>query len=181
MRALLIIDMQQGDFPPVKERHDSEGVIDRINQLSAAFREKEELVIFIQHDGSGDSTFIPGSAHWKLLDALQIESSDLLIRKTTNSAFYKAGLEEVLQENNVQELYITGSATDFCVEATVQAALLNDYQTIVVGDTHTTGPRPNLTARQVIDHYNWVWSDLTPTQNGGSVNVKNFREVMDEL
>jgi len=174
MKALLIIDMQRGDFPPIKERYDPEGVIDRINKLSKAFRENEDLVIIIQHDGSGKSTFIPGSEHWKLIETLNIDKSDILIRKTTNSAFYKAGLEELLQKKGVSQLYITGSSTDFCVEATVQAALLKEFETIVVEDAHTTGSRPNLSAKQIIG------SDLTPTQKG-SVRVTSFKDVIKSL
>ncbi|MBT1687173.1 isochorismatase family protein [Fulvivirgaceae bacterium PWU37] len=33
---------------------------------------------------------------------------------------------------------ITGSATDFCVESTVQSARSKDYQVTVVKDGHTT-------------------------------------------
>lgn len=34
MKALLIIDMQQGSFTPAAPRHDAEGVVNRINLLS---------------------------------------------------------------------------------------------------------------------------------------------------
>lgn len=63
----------------------------------------------------------------------------------------------------VKELYITGCATDFCVEATVQSALAKHYDVTVVADGHTTAERPYLSAEKVNEHYNWVWQHMIPT------------------
>ncbi|WP_394370561.1 isochorismatase family protein [Dawidia soli] len=38
----------------------------------------------------------------------------------------------------IRKMNITGSATDFCVESTVQSARSKDYQVTVVKDGHTT-------------------------------------------
>ncbi len=73
------------------------------------------------------------------------------------------------------DLIITGCATDFCVAATVQSALTKDYTITVVEEGHTTGERPHLTAKQVIDHYNWVWQHMTPTR--GRVYVEKFTQI----
>ena len=179
MKALLIIDMQYGDFPPINMRHDPDGTVSRINQLSAKFRERDYPVIFIQHDGSGESTFIPGSHDWQLLDSLDRLEQDELVRKRANNAFYNSKLNQILKENKIKELYITGSATDFCVEATVQSALNLDYDITVVGDAHTTGDRPHLAATKIIEHYNWVWQDLIPT--GGSIRVIHTQEAIKQI
>ena len=37
-KALLIIDMQKGSFVPETPRFDTKGVVNRINEMSAAFR-----------------------------------------------------------------------------------------------------------------------------------------------
>jgi len=60
-KALLIIDMQAGSFTPATPRYDSDGVIDRINQLSAIFRSNGDQVIFIRHDGTKEGCYIPGT------------------------------------------------------------------------------------------------------------------------
>jgi nicotinamidase-related amidase len=76
-------------------------------------------------------------------------------------------------------LFITGCATDFCVESTIQSALTKDYTIIVVSDGHTTGERPHLTAKKIIEHYNWVWQNMLPTE--GKIEVKNFEKIKKEF
>ena len=98
-----------------------------------------------------------------------------MLSKTANDAFYQTNLQDILTNAQVYELWITGCATDFCVEATVQSALVKDYRIFIVADGHTTANRPHVAAKNVIAHYNWVWQDLTPTQ--GSISVKSFEEL----
>jgi len=69
----------------------------------------------------------------------------------------------ILTKNNITELFITGCATDFCIDATVKSAVSKDYKITVVEDAHTTANRPHLNAAKVIEHYNWIWSEMTPT------------------
>ena len=99
----------------------------------------------------------------------------MVISKTANDAFYRTELSSELHTQGISELFITGCATDFCVEATVQSALTKDYTVTVVEDGHTTAPRPHLDAEQLITHYNWVWKQLTPTQ--GSIKVLPVEQI----
>ena len=174
-KALLIIDMQKGSFTPQTPRFDTEGVVGRINSLSNNFRNSGCPVIVIQHDGSSANEFIPNTTEWELLDSIKVETSDIFIDKYANDVFYNSELDSKLKELKVEELYITGCATDFCVESTVQSALAKDYNVIVVADGHTTGNRPHLKAEKVIEHYNWVWQNMIPTK--GTVSVKKCGEI----
>jgi nicotinamidase-related amidase len=71
-------------------------------------------------------------------------------------------LQSVLEENNITELFITGCATDFCVDTTIKSAFSKEYDITVIEDGHTTANRPHLTATALIEHYNWLWADMTP-------------------
>ncbi|UGU16435.1 cysteine hydrolase [Sinomicrobium kalidii] len=177
-KALLIIDMQKGSFTSETPRLDTEGVIYRINSLARVFRTSGCPVIFIQHDGTGTNEFIPGTVDWELLDDLTVTSTDIFIDKYANDAFYNTKLKSKLDEMRVNELFITGCATDFCVESTIQSALIKDYNITVVADGHTTGERPFRTAEKVVEHYNWVWQNLAPT--GGKIMVKSFEQLKTE-
>lgn len=174
-KALLIIDMQKGSFTPKTPRFDTEGVVKRINSLSASFRKQKDPVIYIQHDGLKSGQFEKGSEEWEILGELEIEPTDLIIDKYANDAFYHSQLQETLNSSKVDHLFITGCATDFCVESTVQSALVKGFNITIVADAHTTGERPHLKAIQVIDHYNWVWKNMMPTT--GSIQVVNFEDV----
>ena len=174
-QALLIIDMQKGLFTPATPRFDAVGVVKRINALAVMMRERSMPVIYIQHDGLRDGDFVPQSQEWQLLDELKVEPTDILLNKTANDAFYRTELETILRNLNVGELLITGCATDFCVESTLQSALVKDFKVIAVADGHTTADRPHLKAEQVIAHHNYIWADLIATQ--GYVKVQSFAQI----
>ena len=178
-KVLLVIDMQKGSFTPETPRYDTKGVVDRINALAHKFRVLGFAIIFIQHDGSLLNEFVPQSREWELLDELAVTTTDTVISKSANDSFYRSQLLTELDKLGAKELFITGCATDFCVAATVQSALTKDYRVTVIGDTHTTAERPNLTAKAVIDHYNWVWRNMIPTK--GSIQVLDFQEICDRL
>lgn len=176
MKALLIIDMQKISFTPKSIQFDVDGVISRINSLSEKFRSKGDLVIFIQHDGSKENYCFPGTEEWKILSAIQVKKSDQIISKTANDAFYKTPLKDILSENNIKELIITGSATDFCVDATVKSALTKDYNITVISDGHTTKNRGDIKAKQIIDYFNWLWKELAPTE--AKIEVIDFNNFI---
>src|SRR5690606_14848216 len=103
------------------------GVVGRINELAELFREMNFPVIFIQHDGTGKGAFEKFTQEWELLDSLTVESTDILIDKYANDVFYNSDLQSKLTTLKTTEIFITGCATDFCVESTVQSALTKDY------------------------------------------------------
>jgi nicotinamidase-related amidase len=174
-KALLVIDMQKGSFTSKTPRFDTVGVVQRINKLALKFREKNLPVIFIQHDGTGTGEFEKNSWDWENLDELNVEPDDVLIDKYANDIFYKSKVAAKLKELKINEIYITGCATDFCVESTIQSAYTKDYNIIVIADGHTTGERPHLSAEKVIEHYNWVWQNMLPTK--GSIKVLKTEKI----
>ncbi len=178
-KALLIIDMQKGSFTSKTPRFDTEGVVNRINKLGSIFRELQLPVIVVQHDGTKSREFVKNTEEWELLDELEVEQEDVFIDKYANDIFYKTELKSRLSELAIDHLYITGCATDFCVESTIQSALTKDYNITVVANGHTTGERPHLNAEKVIEHYNWVWQNMIPTK--GNIEVKTFDHILEEF
>ena len=178
MKALLIIDMQIGSFKPETQRFDAEGVVQRINLLSDRFRQNGDKVIFIQHDGTKEDSYLPGTPDWNILPTLTRRSQDLVVNKTANDSFYNTELENILRKYEIKELFITGCATDFCVDATVHSALTKDYDIVVVKDCHTTANRPHLSAEKVIEHHNWLWANMAPTN--GSIKLVSSKDLLKE-
>lgn len=178
-KAFLVIDMQKGSFTELTPRYDTAGVIYRINLIAKAFRANSLPVFLIQHNGTTAGNFVPYTEEWELLDELHVEAGDNLISKFANDVFYCSDLQSQLEQHSIDELVISGCATDFCVEATIQSALSKDYKITVLEDGHTTGERPLLRAVQVVEHYNWVWENMIPTK--GAVVVKPHHLVLEEL
>lgn len=165
MKALLIIDMQKISFTPKTIRFDTDGVIKRINQLGEHFRANGDKVIFIKHEGTKDENGQVNTSVWEILDELLMDVSDKVISKTANDSFYKSELKEILASNSINELIITGCATDFCVDTTIKSALNLHYDITVISDCHTTSDRFGFKSVDLINYYNWIWSQLLPTKS----------------
>lgn len=182
MLALLVIDMQRGLFygPDGREaRHDREGVVRRINALATAARRAGETVIFIQHDGPEGDDFEPGSMGWEILSELERARDDIVVHKRACDSFYQTELSSILESRGVDELLVTGCATEFCVDTTIRAAASLDYHVTAVEDGHTTADRPHLDAVSIIRHHNWVWADLILPHS--QVKVRRTQELLDQL
>ena len=162
MTALLIIDMQKISFTPETPRFDTKGVVNKINSLTDQFRKKGESVIFIQHDGTKDGFCKPNTIEWEILDEINVDKNDIIVSKIANDSFYQSMLKQILQQEKIDKLVITGCATDFCVDSMIKSALTNEYKVTVIADAHTTGDRPHLKAEKVIEHYNWMWDEMIP-------------------
>jgi nicotinamidase-related amidase len=163
MKALLIVDMQQGSFISAP-RLNADKVVEKINILSELFRQNNEPVIYVRHDGTAENCLIPGTSDWNILPTLINKPQDIFVEKTANDSFYKTNLQELLVNNTVDELVIVGCASDFCVDTTIRAALNLDYKITIIADAHTTADRPFIKAVVIINHLNWLWADMTATK-----------------
>lgn len=94
------------------------------------------------------------------LPELEKDLSDPEVRKTSCDAFLDTALAKLLERETIEQVIVTGNASDFCVDTTVRAALARGYRTIVPSDGHTTADRPYLSAAKIIEHHNAVWSDF---------------------
>jgi nicotinamidase-related amidase len=159
MDALIVVDMQVGLLNG-EPKHDLRGVIERINRLAARVRERSGVVILVQHCSGSEDDFVPGTPSWALLPELNRAPADIVIRKTLNDPFVGTDLAARLKEIAPERVFITGWATDLCVDTTVRSAVSNHYNVVVVTDGHTLNDRPHLDAASVIRHHNWVWSRL---------------------
>lgn len=172
--ALLIIDLQVGCFKT--PRYDHQGVITRINKVSQSFRAKGLPVIFIQHNGVKEDYLLPGTSDYDIVSDLVMAKNDHFVEKTVNSAFYKTNLKQRLDALNIGTLYVTGLATDFCVNSTIHSALTADYDIVVISDCHTTADKEQFKAQDIIKYHNFIWSNLTPTE--GKISLKEHSEII---
>ncbi len=174
-RALIIIDMQVGSFTPPTARHDTDGLVRRLNALAGRVRDRSGTVIFVRHAGPVGDPHHPGQPGWQILPELEILPDDKIIAKTACDSFLDTELDDILTANHIGELIITGCATDFCVDTTVRSALGRGYATIAPGDGHTTADRAHLNAAGIIAHHNAIWADFIAP--GGSARVCPCAEI----
>jgi nicotinamidase-related amidase len=88
---------------------------------------------------------------------LIVEVGDVRIRKESCDAFLNTTLASQLAARGVDEVIVTGFATEFCVDTTIRSALAQGFRTVVPEDGHTTADRAHLSAEKVIEHHNETW------------------------
>ena len=167
--ALLVIDAQNGVVADNVRRDE---VIGNISTLVDKARAEDVPVIWVQH--SSDE-LPPGSDQWQFVDELQREESEPLVHKRYGDSFEDTELESELAARGVGRLVVAGAQSDACVRSTLHGAFTRGYDTILVGDAHTTedlsewgAPPPD----KVISHTNLYWSwQSAPGRTAGVVDT----------
>ena len=96
MDVLLVVDMQEGLLRG-DPKHDPPAVVERINRLAARVRQRGGSVFFVQHAGPVGDEFEPFTPGWSLLSSIKRESSDRIVSKTLNDAFFRTSRKPVRQ------------------------------------------------------------------------------------
>jgi nicotinamidase-related amidase len=142
MKALFVIDMLY-DFSNRNGKlyvAGAERIIPRIQKLIARFR-KANLPVFYICDAhqKNDSEFkqwpehaVKGTKGAEVIAALKPGKDDIVIEKVTYNGFSNPQLDKELKKSNVDELYITGVATEYCVKHTALDGLKKGYKVKVV-------------------------------------------------
>lgn len=146
--ALLIVDLQKAfDDPRYRPRNNPEAEAN-VARLLAAWRETGRPVIHVQHlSREAGSPYRPGQPGCDFKDEVRPQAGELVIQKSTNSAFVDTGLGPYLEDKGIRTLVITGVATNNCVEATARMAGNLGYETYVVADATATADRTDLAGR----------------------------------
>lgn len=154
MKAVVVIDVQQGLFEPEPVPASAVEVVSRINRLTERARQHDVPVIFVQHEAVLGDHFRHGSEAWALVPALEVTKADLLSRKTTPDSFHNTDLSATLVGLGVTHLVVCGYATEFCVDTTVRRAAALGYEITLAADAHTTHDKPHAPATAIIAHHN---------------------------
>jgi nicotinamidase-related amidase len=158
--AVLVIDVQQGLCEGSEAAFDCGGTISRINQVTRKARKAGAPVIFIQHE-SKSGYLEHGSNAWQLANGIEVETSDIRLRKTTPDSFLKTELESCLLRHGIQQLVVCGMHTEFCVDTTVRRALALGFPVVLVSDAHTSAGNAAISAQQVIAHHNATLTNIS--------------------
>lgn len=143
-KALLVIDMLNDfvrDGAPLKIPY-IEKIIEHVKRETEKARSSGYPVIYLcdSHDKK-DREFkmfpphaVKNTEGSKIIEELKPQGTDIIIRKSTFSAFFETDLDEVLKRLGVKKLVFTGVATSICVLYTVVDAIMRGYEVEVVKD-----------------------------------------------
>ncbi|GAA0344005.1 cysteine hydrolase family protein [Bacillus carboniphilus] len=178
MKALLIIDVQNGMFLKGYEVFNGENLIHNIKTLISKARSTHTPIFYVQHNEGEGEPLETGTIGWEIHPEIAPEEGDVVIQKTTPDSFFKTPLDEELKKRGIEHLIITGIQTDLCVDTTCRRAVSEGYKITLVSDAHSTWPSEELTAQQIINHHNgtlrWFGNVLGTEGTGFSVPKKGL-------
>jgi nicotinamidase/pyrazinamidase len=135
--ALLVIDIQEattGSMSNIQHyKNESSRFIEQANTVAELFSRNQLPVIYIRSEISNvlinllNSSFARGGIGVRFDSRLNLVSSNEII-KSRNDAFYNTDLDEVLNKNEINELYIVGLDAAHCINITVEAAQNRNYK-----------------------------------------------------
>lgn len=151
--ALMVVDIQNdfcsGGALPVKKGNK---VIEPTNRLTSAFQNKGFPVVFTRDWHPADHcSFKARGGPWpphcvkntpgaEFHSSLLVPKDSMIVSKATRrdeeaySGFQGTGLAERLRKMNVDQLYVAGLATDYCVMNTVLDGLREGFKVGVLTD-----------------------------------------------
>ena len=138
VKALVVIDYENEWINPVSEYYvgDISKQIVKLNKLINFCRSKKMPIIFITHvEPDSKKEFVAETKSVEIIDSVDFQKEDVLIKKNKISAFYKTDLEMTLKKLNVTNVLVTGILTNLCVRSFVSDAYDRGFDITVVTDT----------------------------------------------
>ncbi len=132
---LLLIDMQQGVDQPVWGPRNNPGAEQVVAGLLARWRAAGWPIIHVRHDSlEPGSTYRPGQPGHAFKPEAQPLPGEVVVAKSTNSAFVGTDLAQRLAEAGNPPLVVAGVSTSNSVEATVRMGGNLGYRIWLVAD-----------------------------------------------
>lgn len=148
MTALLIIDVQKGIDDPSWGRRNNPEAEANIGRLLDAWRAAAKPIFHIKHNSTEpESTYRPGQPGNDFKAEACPLPGEIVIEKTTNSAFIGTDLERRLRDAGIHTLIVTGVITNNSVEATVRMAGNLGFDVYLVSDATATVDKRDLEGR----------------------------------
>ena len=144
-----------------------------IADLATRVRAAGTPVIYLQHEEPG-TRMARGEPGWEIHPAVAPAPGEAVIGKRASDGFYRTSLAAELTRIGATRLLVCGAQTEFCVDATVRAALSAGFDVTLIGDAHTTGEGV-ITAADAVAHHNRTLGWLAHPDH--KVTVKLAAEV----
>ncbi|MEV0415214.1 isochorismatase family protein [Streptomyces sp. NPDC050448] len=149
--ALVVLDVQQGILGLPLQPHPAAQVVDNSARLAHAFRAAGLPVVLVNvaHGPDGGAALQPRAdvphnppvlhpEFSRLSPELAAHPDDLLITKRQWGAFTGTELDIQMRRRGIDELVLTGVATNLAVESTARFAYEHGYHVIVAEDATST-------------------------------------------
>ena len=157
--ALVVVDMQNYflDESQLSGAPMGQTIVDNINRIADVVRKTGGIVVWLQNlatDHTPNSwktvherfspekgelrikSMTPGQWPFELWPTLDVQEEDHRVIKRRYSAFVQGSsdIELILTDNGIENILVSGVATNVCCESTARDAMMLNYRVIMVSD-----------------------------------------------
>ena len=136
MKALLLIDIQKGLTD--RALYKKETFIETVNMAIARVREKDDLIIFVQHE---NKQLTAETESWEIDDNLNREDADAIFSKQKGDAFSNKDLVAYLKKNEVTDIIVGGLVTHGCIKHTCLGGIKAGFDISLLQEGHSNWAR----------------------------------------
>jgi nicotinamidase-related amidase len=130
--TLLLIDLQRNMLEPPEQAPGAARLIGLVDGLLERARAAGAGVVHVRNNGAEEELDFPGTPGWELYH-VPVEG-EAIVDKEGVDAFAETNLAELVPAGS--RLVVAGLASDYCVRATVLAALRRGYDVRLVRGGH---------------------------------------------
>ena len=134
-KALIIVDFEKEWTDKSSDYFvgDISDLIGRTNKLIDFCRKNDYKIIFTTHiEKDSDEAFAENSENVEIIDEVNKQDYDVLIKKNKISPFFKTDLDKHLE--GIDEIVIAGILTNLCVRSLAQDAYYRDFKITIIKD-----------------------------------------------
>lgn len=142
--ALIVVDMQRDFVEPEGKLYvpDAAATVPVIRDLLHRAREAGAFRVFTQDShGTEDPEFslwgehaVEGTPGWEIIDQLQPQPEEYVVRKLRYDAFYGTSLEHQLRLRQIETVIVCGTVANICVHYTAASAALRWFRVVLPVD-----------------------------------------------
>lgn len=131
--AFVVIDIQNDITKHYRD------IIDNINSAIDWAVKNGMIVVYIKHNNitDGTRTFKPGTKGSDLVPELKVVSDNIFV-KTKSNALTSEAFVSFIEENGIDEFYVTGADATACVKSTCFNMTKSGYRVHVISDCVTS-------------------------------------------
>lgn len=153
-KGIKVIYLQMGYSPDLS---DSGG------QDSPVWHKSQGLALLRQHPELKDKLYIYGTWGANIIEELEPQPGDIVIRKQKHDGFISTNLDIVLGTYGIKHLVFIGTATNICVESTLRHAFSLQYFPILVADA-VSQIGPSITQEATIFNVRTIFGWVTTSE-----------------
>lgn len=134
-KALILVDFEKEWTDKSSDYFvgDISDVVEKTNKLIDYCRKNDYKIIFTTHiEKDSDEAFAENSENVEIIDEINKQDSDVLIKKNKISPFFKTNLDKHIE--GIDEIVIAGILTNLCVRSLAQDAYDRDFKITIIKD-----------------------------------------------